>query len=188
MPSLEAIKDLLPNVDIENLGWSKQYVRYSDIVHIPCQFPWWRHQMETFSALLAICAENSAVTGEFPAQRPVTRKFDVFFDMRPNKLLSKQSWGWWFETPPHPLWRHLNAFHSLRSEEAYMHRWLVPSLNLMMAYHLFGNKSVVWVDEGLLSIPTFDIRARTALSCVGGRNAGGYGCNSQLLCKTLCIV
>ena len=38
--------------------------------------------METFSALLAICAGNSPVTGEFPAQRPVTRSFDVFFDLR----------------------------------------------------------------------------------------------------------
>ena len=35
------------------------------------------------------------VTGEFQAQRPVTRSFDVFFDLRPNKRLSKQSWGWW---------------------------------------------------------------------------------------------
>ena len=43
---------------------------------------WWRHQMETFSALLAICAGNSPVPGEFPAQRPVTRSFDVFFDLR----------------------------------------------------------------------------------------------------------
>ena len=43
------------------------------------RFPWWRHQMETFSALLAICAGNSPVTGEFPSQRPVTRSFDVFF-------------------------------------------------------------------------------------------------------------
>ena len=40
--------------------------------------PWWRHQMETFSALLVICAGNSPVPGEFPAQRPVTRSFDVF--------------------------------------------------------------------------------------------------------------
>ena len=47
--------------------------------------------METFSALLVICAGNSPVPGEFPAQRPVTRNFDVFFDLRPNKLLSKQS-------------------------------------------------------------------------------------------------
>ena len=40
--------------------------------------PWWRHQMELFSALLAICAGNSPVHDEFPAQRPVTRGFDVF--------------------------------------------------------------------------------------------------------------
>ena len=38
--------------------------------------------METFSALLAICAGNLPVPGEFPAQRPVTRSFDIFFDLR----------------------------------------------------------------------------------------------------------
>ena len=48
--------------------------------------------------------------GEFPAQRPVTRSFDVFFDLRLNKRLSKQSWGWWFETLPCSLWRHHNVF------------------------------------------------------------------------------
>ena len=69
---------------------------------------WWRHQMEIFSALLAICAGNSPVPGEFPTQRPVTRSFDVFFDLRPSKRLSKQSWGWWFETQSFPLWRHCN--------------------------------------------------------------------------------
>ena len=52
-------------------------------------FSWWRHQMETFSALLALCVGNSPVTGEFPAQRPVTRSFDVFFDLHLNKWLSK---------------------------------------------------------------------------------------------------
>ena len=69
---------------------------------------WWRHQMEIFSALLAICAENSPVPGEFPAQRPVVRSFNVFFDLRLNKQLSKYSWGWWFETLPRPLWHHSN--------------------------------------------------------------------------------
>ena len=59
--------------------------------------------METFSALLALCAGNSPATGEFPSQRPVTRSFDVFFDL---KRLSKQSWGWWFETLSRPLWGH----------------------------------------------------------------------------------
>ena len=51
---------------------------------------WWRHQMETFSALLAICAGNSPVTGDFPAQRPETRNVDVFTDVHFNELLSKQ--------------------------------------------------------------------------------------------------
>ena len=69
---------------------------------------WWRQQMETFSALLAICVGNSPVPGEFPAQRPVTRSFDVLFDLRLNKRLSKQSWGWWFETLSCPLWRQCN--------------------------------------------------------------------------------
>ena len=62
------------------------------------------------SAVLALCAGNSPVPGEFFAQRPVTRSFDVFFDLRPNKWLSKQSWGWWFETPSYRLWRHSNGF------------------------------------------------------------------------------
>ena len=43
--------------------------------------------MEAFSALLAICAGNSPIPGEFPAQRPVTRSFHVFFDLRLNKPL-----------------------------------------------------------------------------------------------------
>ena len=64
---------------------------------------------KTFSALLAIYAGNSPVTDEFPAQGPVTRSFDVFFDLRLNKRLSKQSWGWWFETLSRSLWRHCNA-------------------------------------------------------------------------------
>ena len=65
--------------------------------------------METFSALLAICVGNSPVPGEFPAQRPVTRNFDVFFNLRLNKCLSKQSWGRWFETLLRPLWHHRNV-------------------------------------------------------------------------------
>ena len=74
-------------------------------------YSWWRHQVDTFSALLAICAGNSPVTGEFPSQRLVTRSFDVFFDLRLNERLRKYSWGWWFETPSRPLWRHFNVNH-----------------------------------------------------------------------------
>ena len=65
--------------------------------------------METFSTLLTLCVGNSPVTGQFPAQRPVTRSFDVFFDLCLNKRLNKQSWGWWYATTSRPLWRHSNA-------------------------------------------------------------------------------
>ena len=53
-----------------------------------------------------LCGE---FTGPSPLQRPVTRSFDVFFDLRLNKRLSKQWWGWWFETLSRPLWLHRNA-------------------------------------------------------------------------------
>ena len=66
--------------------------------------------MEKFSGLLALCAGNPLFSGEFPAQRPVTRSFDVFFDLHLIKWLSKHSPAWWFETLSSPLWRHCNDF------------------------------------------------------------------------------
>ena len=62
---------------------------------------WWRHQVETLSALLALCRE-------FTGHRwiPRTKASD---DLRPNKRFSKQWWGWWFETPLPSLWRHCNG-------------------------------------------------------------------------------
>ena len=65
--------------------------------------------METFSAFLAI-----------PAQRPVTRSFDVFFHLRLNKRLSKHLQGWWFETLSRPLWRHRNV---VWAPNLLSHRW-----------------------------------------------------------------
>ena len=73
----------------------------------------------TFSTLLAICAGNSSVPGEFPAQRLLTRSFEVFFDLRLNKRLSKQSWGWWVKTLSRPLWRHSNTVLSFKSLNKY---------------------------------------------------------------------
>ena len=57
---------------------------------------------------LALCAGEFTGPGEFPTQRPVTRNYDVFFVLRSNWRLSKQSSGWWFETPSWSLWRHCN--------------------------------------------------------------------------------
>ena len=87
---------------------------------------WWRHQIDTFSALLALCAGNSPVTVEFPAQRPVTRSFEVSFDLRLNKRLSNQSWGWWFETPSRSFWRNRNGRPYLE--------WGVEDFSIVLAY------------------------------------------------------
>ena len=66
-----------------------------------------------------LCGEFTG-PGEFPAQRPVTWSFDVFFDLRLNKRLSKQSWGWLFETISRPLWRHCNMQKAFRCHDVIM--------------------------------------------------------------------
>ena len=106
---------------------------------------WWRHQMETFSALLAMCAGNSPVSGEFPAQRPVTRSFDVFFDLPLNKRLSKQSWGWWFKTPSCPLRRHCNDIDVLLMGEGKACGGL-PFLGTGCPVPDVGNIYLIWND------------------------------------------
>ena len=109
---------------------------------------WWRHQMETFSALLTLCAVNSLVTAEFPSQRPVTRGFDVFLDLRLNKLLSKQSRSWLFETPSQSLWRHCNI---LSVNDL---KW--PFLSMCLTYkiwHFFDTDYINgWVQDCSISI------------------------------------
>ena len=72
---------------------------------------WWRHQMEAFSALLTLCVGNPSLTRGFPSKRSVTQSFDVFFGMRLNKRLNKQTRCRWFETPWHSLCCHCNAIH-----------------------------------------------------------------------------
>ena len=87
-----------------------------------CQYAMMTSSNGNIFRVIGICAGNSPVPGEFPTQRPVTRSFDVFFDLRLNKRLSKQSWGWWFETLSPPLWRHCNASFFLTSR--YWGRWM----------------------------------------------------------------
>ena len=69
-------------------------IHHDDVIklkHFPCYWPFVR-----------------GTTGHlcFPSQRPVTPSFDVFFDVRLNKRLRKQSKCWWLQTPPCSLWRH----------------------------------------------------------------------------------
>ena len=69
--------------------------------------------METFPRYWPLCGKFTGHQGDrwiwFPAQRPVTRSFDIFFDLRLNKRLSKQSRRRRFETPSLSLWRHCNT-------------------------------------------------------------------------------
>ena len=147
--------------------WPCPYLRPSHCIRIvpakqqPRQekmviFPWWRHQMETFSALLVLCAGNSPVTGEFPAQRPVTRSFDVFFYLRLNKRLSKQWWDWWFGTPSRPLSRHCNAWIT-DSMFVYTSDFEIPVHVITSSYHhcYLYYQHILTIDEWLSDRPAF---------------------------------
>ena len=109
---------------------------------IQCSYSWWRHQMETFSALLALCKGNSPAIGEFPPQRPVTRCFGVFFDLGLNKRLSKSSTRRWFETSSRLSWRHCNVVASITNID------LLWSQHGYIIYQLW--------DAIALSIPNFN--------------------------------
>ena len=128
---------------------------------------WRRHQMETFSALLTICAGNSPVPGEFPTQRPVTWSFDVFFDLRLNKRLSKQSWGWWFETLSRPLWRHCNVHLLLGTVEPHETN-TVSYLSwqlLGLSYHVFHPSLCdVQMQRDILDIDSWYVKHNTTWS------------------------
>ena len=93
-----------------------------------------------------LCEEFTG-PGEVPAQWSVTRSFDVFFDLRLNKRLSKQPWGGWFETPPWLLWRQCNvrqnSIQSLdgRSAAAYMARRDLTRYGHCHKFPMYSNKA-----------------------------------------------
>ena len=64
-----------------------------------------------------------------PPQRPVTRGFDVFFDLHLNKRLSKQSRCRWFETPSCSLWRHCNTKWLFSFRQPFQRSRLVIEIN-----------------------------------------------------------
>ena len=88
VPAIDSFKDRVPRDEICEWHHIFEWNAALDL-RINQQDAWWRHQMETFSALLALCAGSSPVTGEFPSQRPVTRSFDVSLICALNKRLSK---------------------------------------------------------------------------------------------------
>ena len=95
-----------------------------------------------------LCAGNSPVIGEFPAQRPVTRSFDVFFDLCLNERLSKQSRGWWFETPSRPLWHHNNEFQTGTLTNHYKNDMgVLPPIPVLCSWWISLIKRLWWFPE-----------------------------------------
>ena len=99
--------------DTESLSVSWRYHVRSDFGPLLACFMMTSSNGNIFRVTGPLCGEFTG-PGELPAQRPVTRSFDVFFDLHPNKRLSKQWRGWWFETQPCPLWRHRNVAATFR--------------------------------------------------------------------------
>ena len=153
---------------------------------------WWRHQMEIFSASLAICAGNSPVNGEFPAQRPVTRRFDVFFHLRLNKRLSEQSRGWWFETPSHPLWRHSNG-NAMGYHRGYELHVKLTNCNMWHIGNCLLHVYYPWIFQSLIShrnniqydFITADIERRlSGLNCMLFPSSIGVALHNTLSMRT----
>ena len=123
-PAAEAKEDMgrhglnVSRVILGNVAWlalTRKTETHGDIAWC-CQRHWMGHGQpymmtssngNIFRVTGPLCGEFTG-PGEFPTQRPVTRSFDFFFDLRLNKRLSKQSSSWWFETPPWSLWRQCN--------------------------------------------------------------------------------
>ena len=128
-----------PRKGISSWRFIKKAAQHDDVIK-------WKHVPEW----LAICAGNSLVTGDFPTQRKVKRSFDVFFDLRLKKRLSKQWRGWWFGTPSRPLWRHCNVmfWHDIRcacNSEGSIKTWWLHDMEPLSIYLAFcGRWCFLW--------------------------------------------
>ena len=93
------------------------------------QVSWRRHPMKIFSVLLALCKGNPLVTGGFPSKAGDAELW-CFFDLSPNKWLSKQWRRRWFETPPRSLWRHCNGLPSDSTSSRHFKHWVTQTNTL----------------------------------------------------------
>ena len=109
--------------------------------------------METCSALLAFCARNSPVTGEFHSQRPATWSwFDASFDLYLNKQSRKQSRRRWFDMPTRSLWRHCNYYGMPGEAYTYTRLWNEWSLVYcsLIECRLFWCQVINWTKADVL--------------------------------------
>ena len=104
----------LPAILYKGMGWLLHQYALWNVTTEPCPdlrqaiFIVTSSNGNIFRVTGPLCGEFTG-PGEFPTQMPVTRSFDVFFDLCLNKRLGKQPWSWWFETPSWSLWRHCNV-------------------------------------------------------------------------------
>ena len=122
-----------------------------------------------------------------PHTKSVTRSFDVFFNLRLNKRLSKQPWGWWFETPSWSLWRQCNAvsrcnlpFCPSQNTDVNFPLFLTLLIKILHFHniHYFSNKYMMplihhrficWVDRGWFHDSKYNsawisVKAKTCIS------------------------
>ena len=123
------------------------YIHYRDSNRHQAQLVW--HPKQKGSNMMTSSNGNifrvtGPLCGEFtdlrwnPLTKPVTRSFDVVFDLRLDKRLSKQSWGWWFETPSCSLWRHCNVIisHTARSpDNTNQYNKILNAAHMMTSWH-----------------------------------------------------
>ena len=131
----------------------------------------WRHQMETFSVVLALCAGNSPVTGEFPSQKPVTRSFDLFLDLRLNKRFTgtgefpaqmvssaENVFIWWRHHEQLRVPQHKDYFTSTSENEAKQcfcnYARIVSRQKYMALNIIIGNFTTQETDECIHCVPS----------------------------------
>ena len=129
-----------------------------------------------------LCGEFP-VAGEFPSQPPVTRSFDVFFDLGLNTRFSKQSRRLWFEMPLRPLWRHSNDHRHRR------HRIAINMIFIIIIIIIIIFILSVWliVVVAVTDIAFFSLNALPYAFCNRIRWCMGYArpCVANFTCVLL---
>ena len=110
----------LANNNISDKSQNRHGLNHEDIIK-------WKHSLHYWPFVRGI--HQSPVISPHKGQWCGSLMF--FFDLRLNKRLSKQSWGWWFEMPLWSLWRHIGSDNGL-----------LPGRHL----------AITWTDVGILSI------------------------------------
>ena len=106
--------------------------------------------------------------------------FDVFFDLRLNKRLSKQWWGWWFETPSRSLWRHHNDYFGMMypcpdlRQNLSVKRWYFPVFPV-----IFRNLGFDFTPIGVCFIAVWSKTMRSFF-CSCGHDSRWYSSATQL--------